>query len=364
MSDLAIFLTCLAGGGAERAIINLTHGLVAKGIKIDVVLVEATGVFLPLLPPEVRVVDLGCKRLISSLPALVRYLQREKPKAMLSVLEDTNIVALWGRALAGVSTQLVVSVHNNISQESQNSTQLKRRFTPYLVRWFYPWADEVVVVSQGIADDLAGLGLSSKNIKVIFNPIVTPEIFEKFQEPVDHPWFKPGSPPVILSVGRLEKQKDYGTLIRAFAKVQQQRPARLMILGEGKDRPLLEALIKELGISESVALPGFVPNPYPYMAAATVFVLSSLFEGLPSVLIEAMAAGIRLVSTDCESGPKEILSNGLYGKLVAVGDVPGIVEAIISSLDEPVDLEALRQRSADFSIEKVSTQYQKVLHLY
>lgn len=363
MPDLAIFLTCLAGGGAEKVIINLTHAFVDKGIKVDVVLVEAKGVFLPLLPPNVRVVDLGCKRLISSLPALVRYFQREQPKVMLSVLEDTNIVALWGRALAGVSTRLVVSVHNTISQESQNSTQLKRKLTPYLVRWFYPWADEVVTVSEGAAEDLVRLGLSPKSIKVIVNPIVTPELFKKFQEPVDHPWFKPGSPPVILSVGRLERQKDYSTLIRAFALVQQQRPARLMILGEGKERPLLEGLIKELGIAENVALPGFVSNPCSYMVAASIFVLSSLFEGLPTVLIEAMAAGTRLVSTDCKSGPKEILSNGLYGKLVAVGDVKGIAEAIISSLDEPVDSEALRQRVADFSLEKVVTEYQKVLNL-
>jgi glycosyltransferase involved in cell wall biosynthesis len=363
MSDLAIFLTSLEGGGAERVIINLTRGLVAKGIKIDIVLGQAKGAFLPLLPPEVRLVNLNCKRLISSLPALVSYLKREKPKVMLSVLEDTNIVAIWAKALAGVSTRLVVSVHNTVSQESRNSTQLKRKLTPYLVRLFYPWANEIVTVSQGAADDLVNIGLSPKSIKVIFNPIVTPELFEKCQEPVDHPWFKPGSPPVILSVGRLEKQKDYGTLIRAFAQVVKQRSARLMILGEGKERPSLEALIKDLGITESVALPGFVTNPYSYMAAATVFVLSSLFEGLPSVLIEAMAAGTRLVSTDCESGPKEILSNGLYGKLVAVGDVQGIVEAIISSLDEPIDSEAQRKRVADFSIEKVATQYLRVFNL-
>jgi len=282
---------------------------------------------------------------------------------LLSTMQDINLVALWSRRLAGVSTRVVVSVHNTVSQESQNSTQLKRRFAPYLARWFYPWADAIVTVSQGAAEDLVGLGLSSERIKVIYNPVVTPELFEKVNEPIDHPWFEPGSPPVILGVGRLEKQKDFSTLIRAFAQVQRQRPARLMILGEGKERPYLEALVQELGLGENVSLPGFVSNPYAYMARATVFVLSSLFEGLPTVLIEALAVGTRVVSTNCESGPAEILANGQYGNLVAVGDVKGIAEAIISTLESPSDSEALRRRAAEFSLEKALTQYRQVLHV-
>jgi glycosyltransferase involved in cell wall biosynthesis len=218
-------------------------------------------------------------------------------------------------------------------------------------------------VSQGAAEDLVRLGLSSERIKVIYNPVVTPELFEKANQSVDHPWFEPSSPPVILGVGRLEKQKDFPTLIRSFAQVQQQRPARLMILGEGKERPYLEALVQELGLGENVALPGFVSNPYAYMARAAIFVLSSLFEGLPTVLIEAMAGGTKVVSTNCESGPAEILSNGQYGKLVAVGDIKGLAEAIISTLESPPDSEALRRRASEFSLEKALTQYRQVLHI-
>lgn len=360
---LAIFIPSLYGGGVERVLVNLTRGFVAQGLKVDLVLVKAEGPYLSLVPPEVRVVDLGARRLLLSMPALVRYLKESKPTTLLSAMEDTNIWALWSRKLAGVSTRVVVSVHNTLSQESKNSTQLKRRIAPYLARWFYPWADSTVTVSQGAAEDLVRLGLSKQDIKVVYNPVVTPELFEKAAEPLEHPWFEAGSPPVILAVGRLEKQKDFPTLIRAFALVQQQRPARLMILGEGKERPYLEALVQELDLGENVALPGFVENPYAYMSRAAVFVLSSLYEGLPTVLIEAMAVGAKIVSTNCESGPEEILENGRYGKLVAVGDIKGMVEAIISTLDEPPNFEELRQKAAEFSLEKAITQYRQVLHL-
>ena len=363
MSNVAIFLTSLEGGGVERVLINLTRGFIEQGLSVDLVLVKLEGSFLPLVPPEVNIIHLQGKRLITSLPALVRYLKENKPQALLSALEDTNLVALWSRKIGGVSTRTVVSVHNTLSIESQNSTQLKRRISPYLVRWFYPWADAVVTVSQGAADDLIKLGLSKELVKVIYNPVVTPELFKKVAEPVDHPWFAPGSPPVILGVGRLEKQKDFPMLIRAFAQVQQQRPAKLMILGEGKERPQLEALVQELGLTEVVALPGFVANPYAYMAASDVFVLSSLFEGLPTVLIEAMAGGTRVVSTDCESGPAEILEHGRYGKLVPVGDVKGMAEAIIKSLEEPRNSEALRQKAAEYSLENALTGYRQVLNV-
>ncbi|MCL1463446.1 glycosyltransferase [Argonema galeatum] len=363
MSTVAIFIPNLFGGGVERVIINLIRAFVEQGLSVDLVLLRVEGPYLSLVPKEVRIVNLKSKRLLSSLPALVRYLKENKPSVLLSAMEDINIVALWARRLAGVSTRVVVSVHNTLSQESQNSTELKRRIAPYLTRWFYPSADAIVAVSQGSAEDLASLGLSKERIKVIYNPVVTPELFEKATESPDHSWFKPGEPPVILGVGRLEKQKDFATLIRAFAIVKQQRPVRLMILGEGKERPYLEALVQELGIAENVALPGFVANPYAYMATSAVFVLSSLFEGLPTVLIEALAAGTPVVSTDCKSGPAEILSNGEYGKLVPVGDIKGMAEAIASTLDSPPDAEALRQKAAEFSLDKAVVKYRQVLQV-
>ena len=364
MHKLAIFHTFMAGGGAERVIVNLIRGFADQGLKVDLVLVKAEGPFLSLIPPEVRVVNLGAKRLLISMPTLIRYLQQEQPTTLLTAFEDTNLMALCCQKLAGVSTRIVVSVHNTLSWESQiNSQGIKRQVGPYLARWFYPEADAIVTVSQGVAEDLVSLGFSSANMKVIYNPVVTPELCKKTAELPDHLWFAPGSPPVILGVGRLEKQKDFATLIRAFAQVQQQRLARLMILGEGTERPYLEALVRELGVEENVALPGFVANPYAYMAKAAVFVLSSLYEGLPTVLIEAIAAGTPVVSTDCKSGPTEILANGLYGTLVAVGDSQGMATAITNTLAEFPNSEILQQRAAEFSVEKAVAQYLEVLQV-
>jgi glycosyltransferase involved in cell wall biosynthesis len=362
MTDLAIFLMDLDGGGAERVMINLARGFAEQGLKVDLVLVKPEGPYLSQLSPKVRVIKLESSRLILSLPSLVRYLKQEKPPVLISALEDTNIVALWARNLASVSTKVVVTVHNHLSREAENATNLKRRLTPQFVKWFYSWADSIVAVSQGVAKNLVDMGLPSEKIEVIYNPIVTPELSEKLQESLNHPWFLPGQPPVILGVGRLQKQKDFPTLIHAFAKVRQQQPLRLMILGEGSERSNLESLVQELGIAKDVVFPGFVANPYAYMAQAAVLVLSSAWEGFGNVLVEALAAGTPIVSTDCESGPAEILANGQYGKLVPVGNAEDMAKAIAAILEDTPDGEVLKQRANEFSLEKALTKYGKLLH--
>jgi glycosyltransferase involved in cell wall biosynthesis len=168
---------------------------------------------------------------------------------------------------------------------------------------------------------------------VIYNPsVMASEVLEKAKSPLDHPWFKPDQPPVLIAIGRLEQQKDYPTMIKAFAEVRQAQPARLLILGEGRDRISLEKLIKEYGLDQDVSLPGFVSNPYAYLSRADLFVLSSRWEGLPTVLIEALCCGTQVVSTDCPSGPREILKDGKYGRLTPVGDVGALAAAINLSL--------------------------------
>lgn len=208
---------------------------------------------------------------------------------------------------------------------------------PRLIKRFYPWADEVVSVSRGTATDLARTaGVASDRIEVIFNPIVTPELREMAAAPLDHPWFKAGQPPVVVSVGRFSQQKDFGTLLRAFSLVLERLPARLLILGEGPERSSLEALVSELGLDGSVDLPGWIRNPYPYMRRADAFVLSSRWEGLPSVLIEALYCGVPIVSTDCPSGPDEILDGGKHGLLVPVGDTEALARGIVVALSGDV----------------------------
>jgi glycosyltransferase involved in cell wall biosynthesis len=362
---VSLLVPSLGGGGAERAMLHLAQGLAERGIKVDLVLVNAVGPYLAKVPPEVRVVDLKSKSpvILSKLLALRRYLRQERPMVLLSTLDNVNAAA-WAQRLAGVSTRVVICVQNNLSLDLQNEPGVMGKLKPYLARWFYPWADAIVAVSQGVAEDLMCLaGLPLEDIKVIYNPVVTPDLFEKAKESIDHPWFTPGEPPVILGVGRLTPQKDFPTLIRAFALVRQHCPVRLMLLGEGEKRPQIEALVCQLGLERQVALPGFVENPYAYMASSAIFVLSSSWEGFGNVVAEALATGTSVVSTDCKSGPAEILEDGKYGKLVPVGDVDALADAILATLSQPTNPEVLRQRSRAFSVERIVEQYLEVLKI-
>jgi glycosyltransferase involved in cell wall biosynthesis len=245
--------------------------------------------------------------------------------------------------------------------EARRVEQVSSRLAPLTARIFYPWADGIVTVSQGVARDLAQItGVPLERIQVIYNAVLTPELRESTKEPMNHPWFAPGEPPVVLGAGRLVEQKDFPTLIRAFAQVRRVRPARLIILGSGREQKRLEALVQELSIKEDVGWVGFVKNPFAYMAHSAVFVLSSAWEGLPTVLIEAMAAGASVVSTNCESGPAEILDNGKYGSLVAVGNSEAMAEAILnvlSSTSKSVDSCWLDQ----FTLETATQKYLDLL---
>jgi len=358
---VALFLPSLRGGGAERVMINLARGFSEQGLKVDLVLAKAEGPYLSQVPPEVRVIDLHSDRVLRSLPELVRYMRRERPEAILSAMNHANVVTIWSRKLSRVPCRVVVSVTNTLSRSIAYDADLRGRLMPNLIGIFYPWADEIVAVSSGVADDLSKTtGLQRERIQVIYNPVVTPDLFEKARESLEHPWFAPGELPVILSVGRLMKQKDYSTLIRAFALVQREHPARLMILGEGEERPKLEALIRELGLDDNVSLPGFVDNPYAYMARSAVFVLSSAWEGFGNVLVEAMAVGTPVVSTDCPSGPAEILDGGKWGRLVPVGDVEEMATAIIATLNDPYHPD-VSKRAQHFGVEKLVQAYLAVL---
>jgi glycosyltransferase involved in cell wall biosynthesis len=355
---IAFFTRDLAAGGVARVIVNLSNGFIDCGHPVDVVLARARGPFVEQLVDDVRVVDLGVGRSLASIPGLVRYLRYEKPLALLACQDGANVVALWSKWLAGGSTRVLVSIHTNVSQNARAATKARGRLIPYFIRWFYGWADDVIAVSEGVADDVAGIaGLDRQRIHVIYNPVDTDHVKALAAEPLQHPWFGPGGPPVVVSAGRLTRQKDFPSLLRAFARIRQSRPARLMILGEGEERASLENLARELDCQDAVALPGFVPNPYPYMAAGGVFVLSSAWEGFGNVLIEAMALGVPVVSTDCPSGPAEILGGGRYGTLVPVSDVDALARAIAATLDDPPETSHSIERATSFSCEQITSQY-------
>ncbi len=349
--------------------LNLACGIAKQGVKVDLLLTKAEGEYLNRVPNEIRLIDFnaanfGKDRIFNlptglastgSLTKLIGYLKQEQPLALISATHYPNEIAVIAKYLAKVPTRVIVSEHTTLSVEAQKVEQVSARLIPITARLFYPWADGIITVSQGVADDLSKItGIGKEGIKVIYNPVITPELFNKAKEVVNHPWFLPGEAPVILGVGRLVAQKDFSTLIRAFAKVRQVKPARLMILGSGREAETLEALARELGIEEDVALVGFVDNPFAYMKRAKLFVLSSAWEGLPTVLIEALAVVISGVSTNCESGPTEILDNGKYAELVPVGDSEEMAKAILRVLSgnsKLVDSEWLEKFTLEASIQ-------------
>ncbi len=356
---IAFFLPNLAGGGAERVVINLLAGMVESGVSLDLVVASLEGPYVEQIPDRVRVIDLGSGRTIAAVPALVKYLKTEKPLATISHLNHANVAALLACMLAcmlGGKTKLIVVEHNTLSVDK--SQLLRAKFVPMMMRWLYPRAAAIVAVSQGVAEDLEqGLGLKAGTVEVVYNPVVSASTIERASAAVDHPWFAPGSPPVFLGVGRFSAQKDFQNLIAAFALVREQKPVRLIILGEGEDRAELEQSIARLGIGADVSLPGFVQNPYAYMAHASAFVLSSRWEGLPTVLIEAMACGCPVVATDCPSGPNEILAAGKYGRLVPISDAAALAAAMLQTLEHPVSRDVLEGRGMYFSADRAVARY-------
>ena len=391
---VALFLPSLVGGGVAQVFVTLANAFFQKGFKVDFVVCRATGPYLQRITSGVRIVELENSwkmtgrmyalladpyslrsllrpillssqppEVLSYLPSLIRYLKSECPLALLAAKTHTNLIAIWAAKLAKTTTRIIISERTNLSfqLDSLKGGKWRWKYIVPVVNRTYPQAQGIVSVSKGVADDLSLLAqIPRENMTTIYNPIVTPTILEKAKEPLTHPWFSPGSPPVIIGVGRLAPQKDFPTLLRAFAKVRALRQSKLMILGHAKSESYKNELLEiacQLGIEEDVQFPGFMTNPFAYMAKASVFVLSSKWEGLPGVLIQALACGCPVVSTNCLSGPAEILANGEYGPLVPIGDPKALSEAILRTLDNPIPPETLRARSLVFTHETAVERY-------
>lgn len=365
MSDrkrITFFLDALHGGGAEKAVVNLLKGLAQKDeFDLDLVLATKEGPYLDLVPESVRIVDLKQSRAITATFPLMNYLKQNRPWALIGNMGHVNVVATLAKELAQIKTRLVLVEQNTISV---NKKKPKRAALVHLfMKWLYPRADAVGGVSAGVARDLEQeLGLGKETVKVLNNPVVNQDLITRSQAELDHPWFAADTPPVFLAVGRLNPQKDFPNLLHAFAQVRKQRDARLIILGEGDERQALETIINDLGIGEDVLMPGFVKNPYAFMRQASCFVLSSRQEGLPTVLIEAMACGCPVVATDCPSGPDEILDGGVYGNIVPIENSQALGDAMLNTLENPPEQELLRQRANEYSTEKVVATYLSLLN--
>jgi glycosyltransferase involved in cell wall biosynthesis len=326
---VALFLPTLSGGGAERAFVNLARGMSELGAQVDLVVGNADGDYRSEVPDSVNLVDLRAARLLRALPGLVRHLRRQQPARLYSALEEANILALLAARLSRLPIRVYPSLRNTLSDELATVGGPKLKIMTRLARLLYPQANGFVAVSSGVADDASSLlGIPRDRISVIANPTITPELAALAAAPLDDPWFAPDALPVVLGCGRLAKQKDFATLLEAFALIRARTPARLVILGEGPLRGDLKAQAARLGLAADVSMPGFEPNPFRFMSRCAVFVLSSLHEGSPNVLVQALACGAPVVATDCPSGPREILNGVATGRLVPTRDPVAMAEAM------------------------------------
>jgi glycosyltransferase involved in cell wall biosynthesis len=362
MTQVALFVPFSFGRGVERVNVTLAQALAARGIDVDLVVASGNGPYFGELNGTARLVDLGVGRTLASLTPLARYLRLERPPVMLSAPDSGSIVALLARRLARVDTRMVTVTHAVLSRSLIRKPGLYRRAFPHLLRRLYATADALVAVSDWVADDLARLArVRRSRVQVIPNPVVHDGLLAQRREGAGHPWLQTRSAPVILSVGRLNGEKNYGDLLRAFARLRRERRARLIILGEGAERAGLEHLAADLGVAEDVSFPGFVSNPYGYMARANLLALSSSYEALPTVVIEALACGCPVVATDCPGGMREILDGGRWGQLVPMGDHEAMKDAMLRTLDDPPSPERLKRRAREFHLDRIVDRYLRVL---
>lgn len=362
---IAMIFHSFDGGGKERVFLDLADYYVQRGYRVDLVVGVKKGAFLGRATRiGARIVDLGGSRFRYVFPKMVDYLRRERPSVVLSGLTHVNLVTVLAVRLSGAGSRVVISERSILSKSIEYSPYWWERLILPFVRMIYPLADQTICISKGVAEDLNKLlKLDKSKVKVIYNPISLEEIDRMALEKLTDDYFNVDIP-VILGVGRLEDSKDFRTLIRAFSLVRRQRPARLVILGEGSQRRVLQGLIDELQVSEDGRLMGFVANPISYMQHAKVFVLPSLYEGFGRVIIEALAVGTPVVATDCPSGPREILEDGKYGTLVPVQNPERLAEAICTTLDHPLPAKLLRERAEDFDINKLAIEYLETMGIH
>lgn len=355
---LAIFLATSGHSGVDRIMKNFIRETTGRGIKVDLLHVRGHGPYFDGPVQGLRIVDLGVSHVTGSLPTLVRYLRRERPIALLSDKDRVNRIALLAKRMARVPVRSVVRIGTTVSVNLLKRGWLQRRIQYFSIGHLYRWADRVVVPSQGAATDLIqALNLPDDLIRTLPSPIVDEAISVLASAPVEDPWMNDRTVPVILGVGELCARKDFATLIKAFTRVRALRPCRLLILGEGRQRRELEALVRQLNLKGTVSLPGFVKNPFPYMQQASLLVLSSVCEGLPVALVEALALGTPVVATDCPSGPREVLANGRFGRLTAVGDDASLAEAISQTLDDPPASKVLQSAGMPFLVARATSRY-------
>lgn len=356
--QIVIILPDLGGGGAERLHVNLANDWVAKKLKVEFVLLRGKGDLITLLAPEIEVKTLNVDRIRDSVFPIVEYLRQSRPDVVIAAMWPLTSAVVLSWLLSGRVGKLFLSEHENLSLSYIGQNRTKPGYLKNLIRFTYPLASGIIAVSRGVKEDLCLLGkLMANKVRVIHNPAATgvSDFREGFGEHTrlwgaGYDWH-------VLAVGRLSIQKDHFTLIKAISLLPKDLNVKLSILGEGPLRAEITALISKLGLQDRVSLPGYTKDIYNWFRGADLFVLSSRWEGFGNVIVEALECGVPVVSTNCPSGPDEILEYGRYGKLVPVQDPVALAKAIVQSLNETHNRESLMRRAQDFSVRKVSEEY-------
>lgn len=364
---IAIFLPSLSDGGAEKVMVSLANNFVSKFYSVDLLLVSQQGVYFNMLSDEVRLINIDKSRAIYAVPRVLKYLRNERPDVLLSALTHTNVIALICKVLCLRKIRVVVSERSIISNSTLLSGNRLYLINKYILKLLYPLADSIIAISKGCAKDLVKtLEISNKKIVVINNPLIKDSNInindsneDKINLSLQH---NNKHKHLIIAVGRLKKVKNFPLLIKAFDIVRKTVPSSLIILGEGPERNNLEKLIKELHLEKSIFLPGFVNNPLDYMKKSEVFVSSSSWEGFGNVIVEAMSVGLKIVSVDCPGGPREILEDGKWGKLVPLNNVSSLADAIKKIIDEDVKYD-VKLRASHFNINDIADKYLQTFNI-
>jgi glycosyltransferase involved in cell wall biosynthesis len=363
LAELAICIPSLRGGGLEKTILRLAIELNRQNVDLDFVVTNTLNSAYQ-VPNELPFINLDAARIAYAFFPLIKYLKKTKPKVLFTAGTPLNSVAIVARLVSGYPKRLVVGERNHLSSIVKHSPRFRDRLRPYFVRFLYPFADLVLAVSKSVAEDVIAVGgLDEKKVQVVHNFFDVDQIRTQSSMPTNIDWIDTPDMPVLISVGRMVPQKGYDILLKAFSLLHKQRECRLVILGDGKERVTLENLAKELNIHNDVYMPGFVQNPYAYVAKANLLVQSSLWEGLPGALIEALACGTPIIAINSPGGASEILSHGKYGTLVRSQDAVELAEAILVKLEKEKDSERLVERARFFSSEKILKEYMSAFNL-
>lgn len=363
-AHIAFFLPAMNSGGAEKTVLMLATAFANRGIKTDILLVRKEGVYIPRIPKNIRVIELGAKGMVQSIFPLMNYLKAERPDVLISGLPGPNVITLMARHLTqkatSCATKIIITQHHPFTQNAAASTKLRTKIRTALARFLFKRADEIIAVSDGVATDLAAVtGIPRVHITTINNPLDLAHIADYAVKPVTHPWLADPAIKILISVGRLAPPKDYETLLLALSEIPN---IKLLICGEGPGRSKITNLITTLNLQDRVQLLGFVDNIYASVAAADALILSSKHEGFGNVLIEAMAVGTPIIATDCPYGPAEITQNGKYGYLAPIADSAAMQSAITQTLKKPPQTaEALKNHAKKFSIDNIMKEYLKLM---